>query len=86
MAARVEHVLAAVPRDGAGHAGRMQHFTADDGVKIAYDTLGHAVRPTVRAAAPRVRRRRRLNWVAGDHLSAVGDPRSTAGLVEFLGG
>jgi hypothetical protein len=43
MAARVEHVLAAVPRDGAGHAGRMQHFTADDGVKIAYDTLGHAV-------------------------------------------
>jgi hypothetical protein len=27
-----------------------------------------------------------LKWVAGDHLSAVGDPRFTAGLVEFLGG
>ena len=60
----------------------MQHFTADDGVKIAYDTLGTpSDRPSVLLHHGFVADAA-LNWVAGDHLSAVGDPRSTAGLVE----
>jgi pimeloyl-ACP methyl ester carboxylesterase len=64
----------------------MQHVTADDGVTSAYDTWGTpSDRPSVLLHHGFVADAAR-NWVAGDHLSAVGDPRFAAGLVEFLGG
>ena len=60
----------------------LDHITAPTLVLVgADDPL--AARPDVLAGAvPDAR----VELVAGGHLSAVGDPRFTAGLVEFLGG